>query len=162
MILLEYNEDKSFFLQPQDALTLLLDTEKTQKRKVISEETFAIVASRVGKVDQKIVSGKIKNLIKKEFDKPPHSIIVTGKLHFTESDAIKAITECLDEPVDNSADIKSISEQMIEKYVPMVREALEEIRPHYENIKEYEDVLINAKLYIDCLLYTSPSPRDRG
>ena len=38
---------------------------------------------------------------------------------------------------------------MIEKYVPMVREALEEIKPHYDNLKEYEDVLINAKLYID-------------
>jgi aquacobalamin reductase/NAD(P)H-flavin reductase len=50
---------------------------------------------------------------------------------------------------DNSADVKSISEQMIEKYVPMVREAFEEIKPHYENLKEFEDVLINAKLYID-------------
>ena len=149
VILLEYNEDKSFFLQPQDALTLLLDTEKTQKRKVISEQTFAIVASRIGKENQKIISGKIENLIKNEFGDSPHSIIITGKLHFTESDAIKAITECLDEPIDNSADVKSISEQMIEKYVPMVREALEEIRPHYENLKEYEDVLINAKLYID-------------
>jgi diphthine synthase len=149
VILLEYNEDKSFFLQPQDALSLLLHTEKTQKRKVISQETFAIVASRIGRDDQKIISGKIINLIKKEFDNPPHSIIITGKLHFTESDAIKTITECQDEPIDNSADVKSISEQMIEKYVPMVREALEEIRPHYENLKEYEDVLINAKLYID-------------
>ena len=87
--------------------------------------------------------------MKKEFGEPPHSIIITGKLHFTESDAIKVITECQDEPIDNSVDVKSISEQMIEKYVPMVREALDEIRPHYENLKEYEDVLINAKLYID-------------
>jgi len=149
VILLEYNEDESFFLQPQDALSLLLDTEKTQKRKVISQETFAIVASRIGTDDQKIISGKIINLIKKKFNNPPHSIIITGKLHFTESDAIKTITECQDEPLDNSVDIKSISEQMIEKYVPMVREALEEIKPHYENLKEYDDVLINAKLYID-------------
>ena len=126
-----------------------LDVEKLQNREVISQETFTIVASRIGKNDQRIISGKIKNLIKKEFGKPPHSIIIPGKLHFTESDAIKAITECLDEPIDNSTDIKSISEQMIEKYVPMVREALDEIRPHYENLKEYEDVLINAKLYID-------------
>jgi diphthine synthase len=59
------------------------------------------------------------------------------------------MTECLNEPVDNSVNIKSISENMIEKYVPMVREALEEIKPHYKNLKEYEDVLINAKLYID-------------
>ena len=149
VILLEYNEDKSFFLDPKDAFSLLLDAEKTQKRKVISEETFAIVASRIGKNNQKIISGQISDLIKKEFGESPHSIIIPGNLHFTESDALKTITECIDEPTDNSTDVKSISEQMIEKYVPMVREALEEIRPHYDNLKEYEDVLINAKLYID-------------
>ena len=55
----------------------------------------------------------------------------------------------MDEPSDNSDSVKSVSEQMIEKYVPMVREALDEIKPHYENLKEFEDVLINAKLYID-------------
>ena len=149
VILLEYNEDKSFFLDPHDALSLLLDVEKIQNRKVISLDTFVIVASRIGKSDQKITSGKISNLIKKEFGEPPHSIVIPSGLHFTESDAIKIVTECLDTPFDNSTNVKSISEQMIEKYVPMVREALNEIKPHYENLKEYEDVLINAKLYID-------------
>ena len=149
VILLEYNEDKSFFLEPKDALSLLLDAEKTQNRKVISKETFAIVASRIGKNSQQIISGNISNLIKSEFGEAPHSIIIPGRLHFTESDAVKTVTECLDEPTDNSTDVKNISEQMIEKYVPMVREALEEIKPHYENLKEFEDVLINAKLYID-------------
>ena len=149
VILLEYNEDKSFFLDPHDALSLLLDVEKIQNRKVISLDTFVIIASRIGKSDQRITSGKISNLIKKEFGDPPHSIVIPGGLHFTESDAIKITTECLDTPFDNSTNVKSISEQMIEKYVPMVREALDEIKPHYENLKEYEDVLINAKLYID-------------
>ena len=149
VILLEYNEDKSFFLAPQDALSLLLDAEKIQNRKIISLDTFAIIASRIGKSDQNITSGKISNLIKKEFGNPPHTIIIPGSLHFTESNAVKIVTNCIDEPFDNSANVKDISEQMIEKYVPMVREALEEIKPHYENLKEYEDVLINAKLYID-------------
>ena len=149
VILLEYNEDKSFFLEPQNALSLLSDVEKIQNRKIILDNTFAVVASRIGKDDQKIIAGKISNLLKKEFGEPPHSIIIPGSLHFTESDALKIVTECLDEPFDNSENVKSISEQMIEKYVPMVREALEEIRPHFENNIEYEDVLINAKLYID-------------
>ena len=149
VILLEYNEDKSFFLDPQDALSLLLDAEKIQNGKIISLDTFAIIASRIGKSDQNITSGKISNLIKKEFGNPPHTIIIPGSLHFTESNAVKIVTDCIDEPFDNSANVKDISEQMIEKYVPMVREALEEIKPHYENLKEYEDVLINAKLYID-------------
>ena len=149
VILLEYNEDKSFFLAPQDALSLLLDAEKIQNRKIISLDTFAIIASRIGKSDQNITSGKISNLIKKEFGNPPHTIIIPGSLHFTESNAVKIVTDCMDEPFDNSANVKDVSEQMIEKYVPMVREALDEIKPHYENLKEYEDVLINAKLYID-------------
>mgnify|MGYP003320993478 FL=1 len=149
VILLEYNEDKSFFLAPQDALSLLLDAEKIQNRKIISLDTFAIIASRIGKSDQSITSGKISNLIKKEFGNPPHTIIIPGSLHFTESNAVKIVTDCMDEPFDNSANVKDVSEQMIEKYVPMVREALEEIKSHYENIKEYEDVLINARLYID-------------
>ena len=149
VILLEYNEDKSFFLAPHDALSLLLDAEKIQNGKIISLDTFAIIASRIGKSDQNITSGKISNLIKKEFGNPPHTIIIPGSLHFTESNAVKIVTDCIDEPFDNSANVKDISEQMIEKYVPMVREALEEIKPHYENLKEYEDVLINAKLYID-------------
>ena len=149
VILLEYNEDKSFFLAPQDALSLLLDAEKIQNGKIISLDTFAIIASRIGKSDQNITSGKISNLIKKEFGNPPHTIIIPGSLHFTESNAVKIVTDCIDEPFDNSANVKGVSEQMIEKYVPMVREALEEIKPHYENLKEYEDVLINAKLYID-------------
>jgi len=149
LILLEYNEDKSFFLSPQNAMSLLLDVENTQNGKIISPDTFVIVASRIGKNDQKIISGKISNLIKKEFGEPPHSIVIPGSLHFTESDAVKMVTECLDEPFDNSTSIKDISEKMIEKYVPMVRDALNEIKPHYENLKEYDDVLINAKLYID-------------
>ena len=149
VILLEYNEDKSFFLAPQDALSLLLDAEKMQNGKIISLDTFAIIASRIGKSDQNITSGKISNLIKKEFGNPPHTIIIPGSLHFTESNAVKIVTDCIDEPFDNSTNVKGVSEQMIEKYVPMVREALEEIKPHYENLKEYEDVLINAKLYID-------------
>jgi len=149
VVLLEYNEDKSFFLEPQNALSMLLDCEEKQKRKIISSETFGIVASRIGKNDQRIISGNIGNLIKSKFGEPPHSIIIPGKLHFTESDAVKMVTVCLDEPIDNSINVRSISEQMIEKYVPMVREALNEIKPYYENLKEYEDVLINAKLYID-------------
>ena len=55
----------------------------------------------------------------------------------------------MDKPSDNSARIKSISVQMIERYVPMVRKALEEIKPLYDESKEFREVFENAKLYID-------------
>jgi len=149
IILLEYNQDEKYFLDPKHAISNLLDVEKEQKRSVLNNDTFAIIASRIGFETQKIISGKFSNLLKIDFGEPPHSMIITGKLHFTESDAINVLTECLDKPSDNSDKIKSVSVQMIEKYVPMVRKALEEIRPLYNDSKEFQEVFENAKLYID-------------
>jgi len=148
ILLLEYNQDKDFFLDPKDALKGLLETEKGEKRKVISSSSYAVVASRVGFKDQTIISGKISSLKEKDFGNPPHTVIIPGKLHFTESDALKILGECIDEPFDNSEKIKKISNQMMEKYVPMVREALEEIEPHYKDQKKFQVILENANLYI--------------
>ena len=102
VILLEYNEDQNFFLDPKTAILSLLEVEKEQKRNVVNDDSFAIVTSRVGIKTQKIISGKLSELLKMDFGEPPHSIIITGKLHFTESDAINALTNCLSKPVDNS------------------------------------------------------------
>lgn len=148
VLLLEYNQDEKFFLEPVNALSYLLSTEKEQKRKIILPSTFVIIASRIGFKNQAITAGKISNLIKKNFGKPPHTIIIPGQLHFTESDALKVFVNCIDVPFDNSKNIKKISEQMLEKYVPMIRKAVEEIAPHYKNSKEFQEVLENAELYI--------------
>ena len=148
ILLLEFNQDKDFFLDPKDAMKGLIETEKGQKRNVIGPSTYAIVASRIGFKDQSIASGKISSLLKMEFGNPPHTVIITGRLHFTESDAIKILCTCLDEPFDNSDNTDKISNQMMKKYVPMVREALEEIEPHYKDQKEFKVILENAGLYI--------------
>jgi len=148
VLLLEYNQDKDFFLDPKDALKGLLETEKGQIRNVISSSTYAIVASRIGFKDQKIIAGKISSLKKIDFGKPPHTIIIPGRLHFTESDAMKLFGQCIDEPFDNTEKIKKISIQMMKKYVPMVREALEEVEPLYKDQKEFQGILENAELYV--------------
>ena len=148
VLLLEYNQDKDFFLDPKDALKGLLETEKGQIRNVISLSSYAIVASRIGFKDQKIISGKISSLRKIDFGKPPHTIIIPGRLHFTESDALKMLGQCVDEPYDNTEKTKKIPIQMMKKYVPMVREALEEIQPLYKDQKEFQGILENAELYV--------------
>ena len=148
ILLLEYNQDQDFFLDPQTAFKYLLNTEKGQKRNVVSPKTFGIVASRIGFKNQKIISGNLSKLEKIDFGEPPHTVIIPGTMHFTETDALKILTDCLDEPTNNSEITKKISIQMMRKYVPMVREALEEIKPHYKNSKEFEMILENADLYV--------------
>ena len=147
VLLLEYNQDMDFFLDPKDAFDGLLKTEDAQRRDVIDSSTFAIVASRIGFADQRIVSGMISNL-KRDFGRPPHTVIIPGRLHFTESEALEILAECIDKPASNSEKTKKISVQMMEKYVPMVREALDRVTPYYKDQKEFQVILENARLYI--------------
>lgn len=148
VVLLEYNQNKDFFLDPKEALQSLLATEKEQTRKVISESTFVVVPSRIGSNDQKIIAGTLGSILSMDFGLPPHSIVIPGTLHFTESDALKVLARCIDEPSDNAAKIEKISAQMMKKYIPMVRRALEQIAPHYNDKKEFQSVLENAELYV--------------
>lgn len=149
IIILEFNNDTKFFLNPKDAFSSLLLAENGQKRNVVDNSTFAIVASRVGTKNQKIIAGKISSLENIDFGKPPHTIIIPGRMHFTESDALKVLAKCLDEPFDNSSRIQKISEQMLQKYIPKARKALEEVTNHFKGDKSLQSVLENAELYLD-------------
>lgn len=149
LLILEFDNNSNFFLDPKDALASLLETEKGQKRNVIDQSTFAIVASRIGSKNQKIISGKISTLIKTDFGKPPHTVIIPGRLHFTEHDAIKIFSQCLDEPFDNSSKIQKISDQMLSKYIPKARKALDEVVKMFKDDSSLNSVIENSKLYID-------------
>ncbi|MBI5133134.1 MAG: diphthine synthase [Thaumarchaeota archaeon] len=148
LILLEYNQDKNLFLKPNEALKMLLESEKDEKHEIFSDETFAIVASRVGTDDQSIVSGKIMSLLEKDFGEPPHSVVVPSNLHFTETDALAVLTKLLDAPTDNSKNVKKVADQMIAKYVPKARKALEQARNLVNNDKSFSDIFENAEYYI--------------
>ena len=149
LLILEFDNSSNFFLNPKDALSSLLETENGQKRNVIDQSTFAIVASRIGSKSQKIISGNISSLSKIDFGKPPHTIIIPGRLHFTEHDAIKMFSKCLDEPFDNSSKIQKISDQMLSKYIPKARKALEEVSKMFKDDANLKPVIENAQLYID-------------
>lgn len=154
LVLTEYSHDEqkgAFFLDPCAAVKMLLDVERDQRHHVISEDTFVIVASRVGAEDQRVVSGKIKSLASVGFGQGPHSVIIPGPLHFTEQDALEALTVSLDPPSDNKP-IRRISVQMVERYAPKAKEAVQ----HMRNILRTEqgdnkgmfEVLDNAEFYI--------------
>jgi diphthine synthase len=149
LLILEYDNSMNFFLDPRDALTNLLKTENGERRNVIDESMFIIVASRIGLKSQEITSGKLSTLVKTDFGKPPHTIIIPGRLHFTEQDAIKIFSKCLDEPFDNSSRIQKISDQMLLKYIPKARKALEQIIKIFRDDDSLKLIIENAQLYIE-------------
>jgi diphthine synthase len=157
LILTEYNnnDNKFFFLDPVQVFKMLIDIEKDLKYNVLSEETFVIVASRIGTEQKKIISGKIKSLTRMSFETGPHSIIITGSLHFTESDAVRTLTINVDEPTDNSENIQKISVNMIKKYTPKAKQAIKQMKDIIiqENSPSLNkgsiEVLDNAEYYVD-------------
>jgi diphthine synthase len=149
-----YNEESKepFFLDPYSVFKTLLDAELANKHEIFSDDTFAVVASRVGMQDQRIISGKVKSLMKLKFGIGPHSVIVTGELHFTETQALASITENIDEPTDNSQNINRIEAQMVQRYAPKAKQAVQEMRKllsddTYSN-KGIFETLENAECYI--------------
>ncbi len=147
LLLLEYDQEKGFFLDPRDGLQYLLECEGEIRYNIINKDTFAIVASRIG-YDDTIYAGRIDSLLKQEFGRPPHSIIITGSLHFTEYDALRYL-RLLDKPIDNSKGIKKRAEEMVSKYIPKARRALEKAKSISLEYFDTTTLLDNAERYID-------------
>jgi diphthine synthase len=154
LILTEYSQGENkepFFLDPTCVFRMLLDAERDQKHQIFSDSTFAVVASRVGMDDQRITSGRAGSLAKIDFGTGPHSVIVTGSLHFTEAEALAALTENVDEPADNSQSVMRISVQMVERYAPKAKQAVQHMRDIVRQdagSKGMFEVLDNAEYYI--------------
>jgi len=148
-VLLEYNLDKKEYLNPINAIKQLLKIEEEQKKKVISEETKLIIASRIGMNKQEIYCDTLKELLNKQYDKPPYTIIIPSKLHFTEIEALKQLFNIKEDFIDNSLGIKSNANNMLDKYIPKTINTLEKIKEMTKNNNRYNDLFKNIEAYID-------------
>ncbi len=51
---------------------------------------LAVGLARLGSRDERVKASRMRNLVKENFGTPPYSIIVPGRLHFMEAEALKA------------------------------------------------------------------------
>ncbi|CAI9830894.1 MAG: diphthine synthase [Nitrosopumilus sp.] len=143
VLLLEYDGERGFFLDPSDALRMLLEEEGAQGRGAVSGGTYCIVASRIGSGDQALAAGRISSLSGSDFGDPPHAVLVPGPLHFTEEEAIAAACKCADPPAGNGS--PGTAERMVSRYAPAVRESIREA----ERLLGPSEVLECAGRYAD-------------
>jgi diphthine synthase len=52
---------------------------------------FAVGVARVGSRDEKVKASKMKALMEEDFGDGPHSIVVVGRLHFMEAEALELL-----------------------------------------------------------------------
>ena len=89
LFLLDLKPDENKFMTVKQAIEYLLLLEKKHGKKLITDATLVVGCARLGSDSQKIIAGKAKDLLKKDFGKPVHCLIVPGKLHFMEEDCLK-------------------------------------------------------------------------
>ncbi|MCX6695263.1 MAG: diphthine synthase, partial [Candidatus Altiarchaeota archaeon] len=64
------------------------EMEKQKGNGVIKDDTLCVGVAKLGG-DVDIKAGKIKDVMKHDFGKPPHVIVIPGKLHYMEEEALK-------------------------------------------------------------------------
>lgn len=86
LVLLDIKPDRNMTVN--EAIEILLDIESKRKEKVFTKNTKILGCARLGG-DSKIKYGKTSDIVKQDFGKPLHCLIVPGKLHFIEEEAIE-------------------------------------------------------------------------
>ena len=148
LLLLEVQVEEGYSLPPEDGLKLLLSAEKDVKLGLIMQDTFVIVLSRLGQPDDFSISGgKLSNLSQRKYGYPPHAIVIPGRLHFTEVEALqKILTTSEDEIRDNASTISKRSAIMVTKYSRKAKKALARARKKVPD--KYQSLFENVECYI--------------
>ena len=89
LVLHDLKPGEGRFMKVNDAIKYLLHIESNRKENVFTEETMCVACARIGCKDFKIRYGKASDLMKEDFGKPLHCLIIPGTLHFIEEEALK-------------------------------------------------------------------------
>lgn len=88
LVLLDIDQENERFMTANEGLELLLDMERRMRKGALSKETLACVVARAGSPDCVVRAGRLGDLINSDFGPPLHTIVIPGKLHFMEEEAL--------------------------------------------------------------------------
>jgi diphthine synthase len=91
LILLDIQADKDMYMTANDGLKLLLKMEEKIGEQLFDKESIVCVVARAGSPKPIVEANSIKELLKRDFGDPLHSLIVPGALHFMEIEALKVL-----------------------------------------------------------------------
>lgn len=87
LILLDIKADEARFMTVLQGAERLLEAEEKHKKGIIREDMELVGIARLGG-SQVIRYGTLNQLMNEDFGSPPHCIIIPGKLHFVEEEAL--------------------------------------------------------------------------
>jgi diphthine synthase len=90
LVLLEIDVENDQFVSIPTALKSLWSTSETMKAH-ITGDTLVIGVARLESEDMRVLAGRLSEVMRADFGKPPYVLIFPGKLHFVEAEALQLI-----------------------------------------------------------------------
>lgn len=81
--------EKPRFMTVAEGIQSLNDIETQRGENVFTDETLCVGCARLGSPDAMIKAGRAAELLKEDFGEPLHCLILPGKLHFMEEEALE-------------------------------------------------------------------------
>lgn len=89
LFLLDLRPEENRFMTVNCALEILEQIEEHKKEKLINKDMMVVGCARLGSDDFLVKAGKLAQIKKADFGKPPHCLIIPGKLHFLEEEMLE-------------------------------------------------------------------------
>ncbi len=97
MCYLDIKAEEHRHLTIKEALQALLEIEKQKKEQIITTRTLVVGVARAGSPEPAVKAGYIEEIMNHNFGAPPHTLIVPGKLHFMEAEALITLADAREE-----------------------------------------------------------------
>lgn len=97
MCYLDIKAEEQRYLTVKEALQTLQEIEKQKKEQIITPKTLVVGVARAGSPEPAVKAGYIEDVLNHNFGAPPHTVIVPGKLHFMEAEALITLAEAREE-----------------------------------------------------------------
>lgn len=93
LVLLDIQADKNKFMTANEAMKFLLEMGKIKEEKILKNDSVICVVARAGSTKSVVAADTIKNLIDQDFGPPLHTLVIPGKLHFMEIEALESLAQ---------------------------------------------------------------------
>lgn len=156
LILLDLDAETGRHLTVNQATAILIGSDRTE---IFNGETLTVGVARLGSEAAVIKAGRASEIAEADFGAAPHILIVPGRLHFLEAEALKAIGGCPDTALEGR-ETRGEIDRLVEKYVLSCRGALDGLRlsrlPLEIGEAEVKDLIERAERYLrDAMHYAA-------
>jgi len=100
LLFLDIKAEQNRYMTANEAMEILLRVEEMKGEGVFTPETFAVVLARAGSLNPTIRAGYVGDLLKGDFGRQPHILIVPGRLHIVEAEYLVAFAGAPEEILD--------------------------------------------------------------